>query len=84
MAVLEAWASELPVFMTKECNLAFAFDVEAAKEITIDPIGMSSELASTLRGGRMSSMGYNGLRLVNQRFTWPALVERLHKAYLDL
>lgn len=83
MSVLEAWAYGKPVIMTPMCNLPEGFAANAA--IQSDP-----EIAS-LREGLMKmmrmtdverqAMGLRGRRLVEARFTWAKVGERMAEVY---
>jgi len=82
MSVLEAWSYGLPVAMTPECHLPEGFAAGAAVEI----INSGNDVAGLARGLRtlleMSdadrfAMGARGRRLVEERFTWPIVAERM-------
>jgi poly(glycerol-phosphate) alpha-glucosyltransferase len=74
VAVLEAWAYGLPVFMTASCNLPEGFAAEAAVEITTTPENIASTLASHLGDQHLPDLGRNGRALVAERFTWQRIV----------
>ncbi|MFM8364996.1 MAG: glycosyltransferase [Verrucomicrobiota bacterium] len=82
MSVLEAWSHGLPVAMTPECHLPEGFDAGAALEI----FNSGNDVAGLVRGLRtlieMSdadrlTMGRRGRQLVEERFTWPIVAERM-------
>lgn len=75
MAVLEAWAYHLPVFMTDACNLPEGFSSGAAIRIDAEPQMLAERLLSDL-GGDLSSMGKAGRALVEARFSWPKIASR--------
>lgn len=83
MAILEAWAFRLPVLMTGECNLPEAFPAGAAIEITRDP----KELADALRQfmalpeAERGRIGEQGRSLVETRFSWPSIADKMSKTY---
>lgn len=79
MSVLEAWAYELPVLMTSECNLPEGFARDAAIEIVTDPSALASSLVSALCERDLAPLGEAGRRLVEERFSWPR-VAREHLA----
>jgi poly(glycerol-phosphate) alpha-glucosyltransferase len=83
MAVLEAWAYELPVLMSPQCNLPMGFATGAA--ISIEPeveaifkglcalIGMSQQ--------EREQMGARGRSLVEERFCWSNLATQMCALY---
>lgn len=74
MAVLEAWAHELPVFMTSYCNLPEGFASGAAAEIQTghNPAGLLAALSRT----DLTEMGRKGKRLVEEHFSWDIIAAR--------
>lgn len=83
MSVLEAWSYGLPVVMTDFCNLPEGFGADAA--IRIEP-----NAASVAQGlGRLAgmsdldlqSMGFNGRRLVEEKFTWQKIATDIKTVY---
>lgn len=82
VAVLEAWAYQLPVLMTDHCNLPEGFEAGAALRIETgaDDIarGMWELLSSP---SRLRSLGQNGHALVKQRFTWPQIAGQMVELY---
>ena len=72
MAVLEAWAAGLPVFMTPECNLPDGFAAGAAVEISRQPGWLSEAL------GRqdLQQIGQKGRALVAERYSWPIIAQQ--------
>jgi glycosyltransferase involved in cell wall biosynthesis len=82
MAVLEAWSFELPVFMTKFCNLQQGFEAEAAFEIATDPRAMSASLSSILGDeSALRAAGQRGRKLVERCFTWSVVAEQFIALY---
>lgn len=83
MAVMEAFANGLPVFMTKACNIPEGFEAGAAVEITTDPEALAAVLAREL--GRppeeLSAIGRCGINLVSERFSWEAIAGDLDALY---
>lgn len=72
MTILEAWAYELPVLMTPECNLPEGFSDGAALQVDTNAESIADGL---LRLFEMSdeeriSMGLRGQRLVKEKYTW--------------
>lgn len=82
MAVLEAWAHELPVFMTRYCNLPEGFDSGAAAEIQTghDPAGLHAALSQV----DLAEMGRKGRRLVEDRFSWDIVAARHMEEYRSM
>jgi poly(glycerol-phosphate) alpha-glucosyltransferase len=70
MAVLEAWAHRVPVFMTQACNLPEGFDTGAAIEISTEPVAIAQSLLEHLDDPDLPKMGGIGRALVENRFTW--------------
>jgi glycosyltransferase involved in cell wall biosynthesis len=83
MAVLEAWAYQLPVLMTDSCNLPAGFSSGAAVLIGTDVKSMAYELKSLLSSPQATrqSMGKNGRRLVVERFSWPQAAAQMKEIY---
>jgi glycosyltransferase involved in cell wall biosynthesis len=83
MAVLEAWAYQLPVLMTDHCNLPAGFSSGAAVLIGTDVESMAYELKSLLSSPQATfqSMGKNGRRLVAERFSWPQAAAQMKEIY---
>ena len=82
MAILEAWSHRLPVFMTKECNLAAAFKSNAAIEIMTDPEAMAATFAECLQNTeRLRRIGILGHDFVERAFTWDRVVADMIRLY---
>jgi poly(glycerol-phosphate) alpha-glucosyltransferase len=82
MAVLEAWANWLPVFMTAACNLPEGFAAGAAVEITTDPDDIAEVLAAHLGSPTdLAIVGSRGRELVETRFTWDRVADDLLAVY---
>ena len=81
MAVLEAWSYELPVFMTRACNLAEGFENGAAIEVTTDPKSLANVLGDHLASENLSAMGVKGRALVKERYCWNNVAADLHAVY---
>jgi poly(glycerol-phosphate) alpha-glucosyltransferase len=80
MAVLEAWAYSLPVFMTRSCNLEEGFTDGAAIELTTDAGRMAFVLARYLDDPELPSIGEAGRRLVERKYSW----DYVSSAFLQL
>lgn len=83
MAVLEAWAYELPVIMTDYCNIPEGFENSCAIRIKPSPSDISEALISFFRLSdiEMIKMGKRGKELVSQNFTWEIVAEQTLKLY---
>lgn len=81
IAVLEAWSHAVPVFMTKECNLAESFAARAAIEVITDPRELARELARSLASTDLPLVGQRGRELVRSMFAWDAIVGELLQVY---
>jgi poly(glycerol-phosphate) alpha-glucosyltransferase len=81
MAVLEAWAWRLPVFMTRQCNLPEGFQAGAAFELPTDPAEMAEVLAAGLEDPALELAGEAGRNLVEERYTWPAVTAEMIAVY---
>lgn len=81
MAVMEAWANALPVFMTRECNIPEGFDVGAAIEVTTDSDVLAARMAEHLPRSDLNSIGEAGRTLVAERFSWPMVAAQLLDVY---
>jgi poly(glycerol-phosphate) alpha-glucosyltransferase len=82
MAVLEAWAYRLPVFMTRACNLPKGFDLGAAFEIGTQPADITPVLAATLDDDvALRRAGENGRSLVERDHSWEAIARDMRTAY---
>jgi len=83
MAVLEAWAWELPVLMTPECNLPCGFEKNAALRISTDSKALASQLESFFRltDGEREQLGRNGRTLAEASFAWPGIAKQMVSVY---
>lgn len=81
MAILEAWAHRIPVFMTRACNLPEGLAANAAIEISTDPDNIARALADRLCDPDLGSIGDAGGALVERRFTWEAVLAEQVQVY---
>lgn len=81
MTVLEAWSYNLPVMMTKMCNLPIGFDMGAAIEITTDPQQIATALITTIGYSDLDLIGKNGRELVKTQFYWPEIAQKHKMVY---
>ena len=80
MVALEAWANQLPVLITPECNLPEGFEARAA--IHIDPatnsIAQGLKALFSMEHSERKQMGSRGQKLVGERFSWPKIGDQMH------
>ena len=83
MAVLEAWAYELPVVLTKHCNLEIGLEYNAAISVETEPISISNGLDElfSLSDAQRSSMGKAGRDLVANHFSWDSVAKDMIGVY---
>ena len=83
MAVLEAWASSLPVLMTDQCNLPEGFTEDAAIRIGSEQESIADGITKlcSMRDEHRCKMGRNGLGLVLRSFSWPAVANQMLAVY---
>lgn len=92
MAVLDAWSYNLPVLMTPDCNLPEGINAGAAillgKPGTLSttenlPAAIESGCLALLSmsDAERTAMGFRGRRLVEERFTWSKVAEKMITVY---
>lgn len=83
MSVLEAWSYQLPVLMTKECNLPEGFDSNAAIEIGLTPADIAEKLIclNNMNPSDYKEMSKNAFELVKQKFTWEKIAQDMENTY---
>jgi poly(glycerol-phosphate) alpha-glucosyltransferase len=81
VAVLDAWAYAVPVFMTAACNLPEGFHRNAAVAIETEPAAMQRVLASHLGEAALSRRGVLGRQLVAESFTWERIARMQDDVY---
>ena len=84
MSVLEAWSYQLPVLMTKECNLPEGFEAQAAIKLELDHSSIAGQLANinNLNKEQLEEMSNKGYNLVSSHFTWGVLLNKWNKLIL--
>lgn len=83
MAVLEAWATGLPVVMTPECGLQDGFLARAAIPTEASPISVAESLRclAELDPEERAEMGRHGRKLVESQYSWRSSAERFRMLY---
>ena len=83
MSVLEAWSYGLPVVMTDFCNIPEGFGANAAIRIKPNCEAIMEGLFTLvgMSDNDLESMGFNGRKLVEQKFTWPRIAESTRRVY---
>ena len=83
MAVLEAWAYNLPVLMTPQCNLPEGYQYNAAVYIEPSVKGVSEGLNKLFSFSErdLHEIGKAGKQLVIQRFDWNKVAAQMHRVY---
>jgi glycosyltransferase involved in cell wall biosynthesis len=82
MSILEAMACELPVIATQACNFPDLLSEQAGWECETTVESLSNALRIALECGETGrkQRGLNGRRLVEARYTWPAIIRNLSEA----
>jgi glycosyltransferase involved in cell wall biosynthesis len=83
MAVLEAWAYELPVLITPQCNLPEGYEYNAALliEPAVESITDGLIKLFALSETELKKIGTKGKQLVIQKFNWNNVAEQMHRIY---
>jgi glycosyltransferase involved in cell wall biosynthesis len=83
MAVLEAWAYNLPVLMTRQCNLPKGFESGAALQIDTSTRSIADGLLNLFSASQaqLNAIGNAGNNLVRERFNWERVSSEIFKVY---
>jgi len=83
IAVLEAWAAQLPVLMTSRCNLDLGFEAGAALRIEPEPGSIAEGLRqlAALSSAQRRQIGERGAQLIVERFSWPSAARDMEAVY---
>ena len=83
MSILEAWSYQLPVLMTRECNLPEGFDNNAAIEVSLSPNDISKKLnyLDNMSLDDYKFMSKSAIELVSQKFTWDKIAKEMENTY---
>jgi len=82
-AVLEAWASGLPVIMTAACNIPAGFSTGAALRVEPDGSSIARGLLElfSMDDAQRQAMGTKGRKLVEERYRWPIIAAQMKAVY---
>ena len=83
VSILEAWSWQLPVLMTRQCNLPEGAKAGAAimMEPEANSIAAALRRLFSLTDGERAAMGRNGRSLVQRRFQWQRIGEIMTEVY---
>lgn len=83
MVVLEAWSYQLPVLITKHCNLPEGFAHGAAIEINPEEQSIAEGIiqTTTMQSDALAAMGAAGYDLVQRKFVWSNVAQELLDVY---
>lgn len=83
MVVLEAWAYQLPVLITPECNLPEGFAAGAAIRITphASSIGEGLRQLFEMSGAERDQMAQRGRELIVNKFNWRSIALEMKVVY---
>jgi glycosyltransferase involved in cell wall biosynthesis len=83
MAALEAMAGATPVLLTPQCNLPEASTYNAALEVHPNPesIARGLEQYLSMSVDELRTMGDNGRKLVQDRFSWENVAGKIESVY---
>ncbi|MBN1287663.1 MAG: glycosyltransferase [Anaerolineae bacterium] len=84
MAALEAGAAGLPLLLSEGCYMPEVAEAGAGEVLSYAPAGWAAALRRLTDAGRRASMGRAARRLVEARFTWPAVLDRLEAFYEEI
>lgn len=72
MTVLEAWSYGLPVLMTPECNMTFAYEAGAATKILPTENSIFEALLNLFKADQvmLKAQGQIGRKMVEDSFSW--------------
>ncbi len=83
ISILEAWSCRLPVLMTRECNLPEGAKVGAAilMDTNARSIAAAMRQLFSMTEQERDAIGYNGRRLVQERFQWQCIGKAMTEVY---
>lgn len=86
VAILEAWASSLPVAMTKQCNLSEALELKLAFEVHPDILRLEKSLSEflSLDDHALANMGDASHLYVKELYSWGNIAGEFTILYSDM
>jgi poly(glycerol-phosphate) alpha-glucosyltransferase len=83
MAVLEAWTYNIPVIMSKACNLSEAFRLKAAIRINTNPGSIAKGIEKIIhaKDSEINSLTKAAYKLVNEKYTWSRVSKDMLSVY---
>tara|TARA_B100001093_G_scaffold448445_1_gene454032 strand:- start:1433 stop:2542 length:1110 start_codon:yes stop_codon:yes gene_type:complete len=83
VAILEAWASSLPVAMTKQCNLNEALELKLAFEVypDIPKLEKSLSLFLSFDNSKFLRLGQESHQYVKKYYSWSNIAQEFNKLY---
>ena len=83
VAILEAWASSLPVAMTKQCNLNEALELKLAFEVypDIPRLEKSLSLFLSFDNSKFYRLGQESHQYVKKHYSWSNIAQEFTKLY---
>lgn len=83
VAILEAWASALPVAMTEACNLSEALELKLAHKIDIEGASFKDSLKAflNLSQSELKSLGEQSHDYVKKYYSWNQIADAFYEVY---
>jgi len=83
VVILEAWASSLPVAISKECNLSNSLDLGLSFEVYSEKKKLKKSLGEFIKldSCELEAMGKNSLRYVSQNYSWGSIAGEFTRLY---
>ena len=83
VAILEAWASALPVAMTEACNLSEALELKLAHKIDIEDASFKDSLKAflNLSQSELKSLGEQSHEYVKKYYSWNHIADAFYEVY---
>lgn len=82
VAILEALACSCPVIISPQCNFPEVRHCDAGVEVPLDPRRIADAMQQIVTDATFAKLtAERGRRLVEESYTWPAIVSGLNKIY---
>ncbi|HEV8378789.1 MAG TPA: glycosyltransferase [Tepidisphaeraceae bacterium] len=82
MAIAEALACEIPVVISQACHFPEVAEVGAGHIVALNPKKIADAILEVMKNPqRAAEMGQAGRKLIESRFTWPAIGELSIRSY---